>query len=103
MSEDLTTERAAEIDRVNRWNARLEAVWEQLQDSPHTLKVEYIHKFVASFNTLSRARRELRALDMPRRLIVEDATDNQAPASIDAEVQRLTKSLSMNDANADKS
>ena len=24
---ELTTERAAEIDRVNRWNERLEDVW----------------------------------------------------------------------------
>ena len=66
-------------------------------DAPLTLKMEYIHKFVASFNTLSRARRELRSLDLPKRIIVEDTSDDQSPVSIDQEVARLTRSLAVND------
>jgi len=109
MPENPKTEREAEIDRVNRWAHRLEMVWKAMEENgtPLTIRIEYIHKFVTSFNVLSKARRELAALDLPKRLIVEDANDTKAPASIDAEVQRLTQSLAVNDKkpapNVDKS
>lgn len=98
MSEPTGTE--AEVARVNWWNDRLAETWSELCSLNSTAtKVEYIHRFVSSFNALSKARRELGGLDavVRKQLDINVTGTDSPPVSIDAEVEALSKKLAFND------
>lgn len=93
------TDRTIEIARVNAWNLRLEKLWDELTAGGAygaEQREEWIHKFITSFDKLSKARRSLGGLDKPSRTITMHEAGPME--SVDEAIQRLAVELGL-DAN----
>jgi hypothetical protein len=92
------TDRDLEIARINAWTKRLEDIWEGLVANGSygdEQKAEWIHKFISSFDKLSKGRRALGGLDKPSKIITsKEAGDME---TVDEAVQRLAVELGIND------
>lgn len=93
------TDRELEIARLNAWNKRLEDIWDELvengQYTPEQ-RAEWIHKFINSFDRLSKGRRALGGLDKPSKVITQSEA-GPISETVDEAVKRLTVELGIND------
>lgn len=86
----------AERQDISAWNNTLNSLWADIQKNELLSaieKAELLHKFIASFDKLSKARRELSGLNAPTK--TETTVTVVEPESIDAEYARLSAKLGM--------
>lgn len=101
-AEDLAerhSRRLTENAKYDYWEAQLNAVWAELKNANIALKIEQVHKSIASFTSLSKNRRQLMGLDQPvaSKVDVKVEDETKSATSIDDEVAALVKKLGAND------
>lgn len=90
------TDNDIEIARVNGWALRLEEIWEACSVYDLDTRSDLIHRFIVSFDKLSRRRSALGGLDRAAKPVTAGVASGP-PASLDEELQRLAQELGVND------